>query len=195
MRTSLITFVTVVGIAFTASAAQAQTSTTKKPGFELIVPGGQAGQVGDGEKTVKRGNLNAIQASYGLRPDLVLTATTSWTRTRPIGLGDEAKLHLFTYDLGAEWRMPRSASEGRLNIKPFAGVGVGARTLNYRHIDVATATDAAAYVSAGAEIRVAWVRLRLEARDYVVAPSFARLSFSKERHDVAVLAGVRLVLR
>ncbi len=34
----------------------------------------------------------AVQLSYGLRPDLVLTSTVGWARATPLGLGPEAKL-------------------------------------------------------------------------------------------------------
>lgn len=196
MRHSLVTSVTAIAIVIVGVAsAHAQTRTPKKPGFEFVMPGGATMPVGDQEKDVKRGMVTAAQASYGLRSNLVLTGTFAWTRTRPIGLGAEAKLNLFTYDLGAEFRMPRHSGDRRLSVKPFAGFGVGARSSNYRHVDVATSHQLAAYVSAGGEVRLGRVGFRLEVRDYVIGPNLTRFSGAAQRNDVAVLAGLRLVRR
>ncbi len=196
MRHSLVTTVTALAIIiFGAASAHAQTPTPKKPGFEFVMPGGATMPVGDQEKNMKRGMVTAAQASYGLRSNLVLTGTFAWTRTRPIGLGAEAKLNLFTYDMGAEFRMPRQVSARRINARPFAGFGVGARSSNYRHVEVATTHQLAAYVGAGGEVSLGRVAFRLEVRDYVIGPNLTRLSGAAQRNDVAVLAGLRLVRR
>ena len=199
MRHSLVTSVTALAIIIVgATSAQAQTpapTPKKKPGFEFVMPGGATMPVGDQEKNVKRGMVTSAQASYGLRSNLVLTGTFAWTRTRPIGMGAEAKLNLFTYDMGAEFRMPRQVSARRINVRPFAGFGVGARSSNYRHVDVATTHQLAAYVGAGGEVSLGRVGFRLEVRDYVIGPNLTRLSGAAQRNDVSVLAGLRLVLR
>ncbi len=100
-------------------------------------------------------------------------------------MGGEAKLDRFSYDIGGECRLPRMRTDAPVNVKPFIGIGAGARTSNFRNVDAATTTHAAAYASAGAEVGLGRVRLRLEARDYV----------TKRGSDVAILAGLRLVLR
>jgi len=46
-----------------------------------------------------------MQLSYGLRPNLVLTGTVGWARTRPVGIGNDARLDMFTYDAGVEYRL------------------------------------------------------------------------------------------
>lgn len=124
---------------------------------------------------------------------MVLTSTVGWGRTRPLGRSD-AKLDMFTYDVGTEFRLPRRTGDGRFNVKPFTGVGVGARSYNYRNVDVATTHDLAAYVSAGGEIALAKVRLRLEVRDYMTWTNPAG-SGGARRNDVAFLAGLRLGVR
>jgi hypothetical protein len=195
MRRLIPTLITATAITLTVAAAAHAQPTLKKPGFEFVVPTGSVVPTGAQSDSIKRGNLTALQASYGIRPDLVLTSTFGWARTRSIGSAGDARLDMFTYDIGAEYRLARRSTDKRVNLKPFAGAGAGARTYNYRHVDTATTHDIAAYVSAGAEIGVARVRLRLEARDYITASGLAHSGDAKRKNDVAFLAGLRLALR
>lgn len=192
-------FVTVVlalaTLLTTVRPAHAQSSVATKPGFELLVPSGTVVPTGAQEDDVKRAKLTAVQLSYGLRPDLVLTSTVGWARTTPLGLGPEAKLDLFTYDAGVEYRLPRRSPDRRINFKPFAGVGIGARTHSYRHVDVATTHNLATYASVGGELGLSRVRVRLEVRDYLTWVTPLGASDPTRRNDVAVLAGLRLALR
>ena len=179
----------------TVGLAHAQSSVATTPGFELLVPSGTVVPTGAQDGDVKRGNLTAVQLSYGLRPDLVLTSTVGWARTTPRGLGPEAKLDLFTYDAGVEYRLPRRSGDHRVNFKPFTGVGVGARTHSYRRVDVATTHHLATYASVGGEVGLPRVRVRLEVRDYLTWVIPLGASGTTRRNDIAVLAGLRLALR
>jgi len=179
----------------TAGLAHAQSSIATKPGFELLVPSGTVVPTGAQGDDLKRANVTALQISYGLRPDLVLTSTVGWARTTPLGLGPEAKLDLLTYDAGVEYRMPRRRADRRINFKPFTGGGIGARTHSYRHVDVATTHNLATYASVGGELGLSRVRIRLEVRDYLTWVTRFGTSGSTRRNDVAVLAGLRIALR
>jgi hypothetical protein len=179
----------------TSGLAHGQSSVATKPGFELLVPSGTVASTGAQEDNVRRASLTAVQLSYGLRPELVLTSTIGWARTAAIGLGPEAKLDQFTYDAGVEYRLPRRSADRRINLKPFTGVGVGARSRSYRHVDIATTHNLTTYASVGGELGLSRVRVRLEVRDYLtwVAPfGTARTTRS---NDVALLAGLRIALR
>ncbi len=178
-----------------SSVAQAQSSAPEKPGFEVVMPTGTINPTGPQGDEIKRASLTAVQLSYGLRPDLVLASTLGWARTRPLGLGTDARLDMFSYDVGAEFRIPRRVGDGRFNFKPFTGVGVGARSYNYRHIDAATTHNLAAYASAGGEVALAKVRVRLEVRDYMTWMNPAGALDSVRRNDVAFMAGLRLGVR
>lgn len=189
---ALVAFSVVVGL---AAPAHAQTSVATRPGLEVIVPSGTVVPTGAQDQDVKRGNLTAVQLSYGLRPNLVLTSTLGWARTRPVGRGNDARLDLFTYDAGAEYRLARRPTDGRFSVKPFTGMGIGARTYNYRKVDLATTHHLAAYASAGGEIGNSRLRVRLEVRDYLIRLNQPTSSATSTRNDVAVLAGLRLGLR
>ncbi len=185
----------LAGLLTTSGAAHAQSSITKSPGFELIVPSGTVVPTGAQEDDMKRSSLTAVQVSYGLRPDLVLTSTSGWARTSTLGQGRQGKLDLFTYDGGVEYRLPRRTADRRINFKPFAGAGIGARTHNYRDAATATTHNLATYASAGGELGVARVRVRVEVRDYLTWVTPLGSADSARRNDVAVLAGLRLALR
>lgn len=193
-RPSIVVTLAFAVVLTASRPALAQTPTGTRPGLELIVPSGTVMPTGTQQDEMKRGGMTAIQASYGLRPDLVLTSTFGWARMTPRGLGPEARLHLFTYDAGVEYRLPRRSSDRRFTVKPFAGAGAGARTHRYRHVDVDTTHHLAAYVSAGAELGLSRVRLRMEARNYRTWRESARAAASSG-NDVAVLIGVRVALR
>lgn len=183
-----------VSAALAAGPALAQSASPRTPGFEIVAPAGSMGAAtGDGPAT--RGALTAVQLSYGLRPDLVVTGTVGWARMRPVALGDDARLHMVTYDIGAECRRPRRVSDGLVTFKPFTGAGLGARTYHYRHADVDTTNHLAVYVSAGGELGVGRVGLRLEVRDYLTGASLTNPSATTRVNDVAVMAGLRLGLR
>ena len=80
--------------------------------------------------------------------------------------------------------------------RPFAGVGAGARSYNYRSLDVGATHNPAAYGSVGGVVGVGRVRLRVEARDYVTG--FKPLNGEGNtawRNDVALMFGFRLGAR
>jgi hypothetical protein len=185
----------LAGLMTTAGLVHAQSSGATRPGFELLVPSGTVVPTGEQAGDVKRANLTAVQLSFGLRPDLVLTSTAGWARTTPLNLATRAKLDLFTYDAGVEYRLPRRTGDRRINFKPFTGVGVGARTHSYRHVDVPTRHNLTTYASVGGELALSRVRVRLEVRDYLTWVTPLGASSATRRNDVAVLAGVRLALR
>ena len=196
----LKSFVTFIGastiLLASAGRLSAQPTEPTTPRFELIMPSGTMVPTGSQESEIRRATLTAVQVSYGLRPDLVVTGMLGWARTNHLGRSGDNRLDLFTYDVGAECRLPRRASDGRFSVKPFTGAGVGARTFNYRQADADTTHHLAAYVSAGGEVGVARrVRVRLELRNYMTWVDADATQGSARRNDLAVMAGLRLGLR
>jgi hypothetical protein len=145
---------------------------------------------------IKRANIFVAQLAYVVRPDLAVTATLGWAPSRDIHSSGEPRLDVFTYDLGAELRTPRWKAGRALTFSPFAGGGVGARSYNYRHLDVDATHNVAAYLSAGLEFGIHRVLLRLEVRDYVTG--FKPLNgggIADTRNDVVVMTGLRFARR
>ena len=172
---------------------EAHTAGEQKPRWEFDLPTGPVVPTGAQRGAIKRGNLTAAQLSYVVRPDLAITATVGWARSRDIHSIGKSKLDVFTYDLGAEIRVPRWLAAHALTFSPFGGFGAGGRSYNYRHLDVDATHNVAAYISAGAEFGIWRVRLRLEVRDYVTG--FKPLGgggTADARNDVVVMTGLRL---
>jgi hypothetical protein len=133
---------------------------------------------------------------YVARPALAITSTVGWARSRDIATAGDPKLDVFTYDVGAEVRAPRWITGKTLTFSPFAGAGAGGRSYNYRKLDVDATHNLSAYGSAGGELGIRRVRVRLEARDYVSGfKPLAGAGAARTGNDVVVMVGLRFVSR
>jgi len=103
----------------------APTPATTTPGFELLIPSGRVVPTGSLEKEVDRGRMTAVQLSYGLRPDLVVTSTVGWTRTTPRQLGPDASLHRDFLTWGRPFGAARST--GLNDVAVLAGLRLALR--------------------------------------------------------------------
>jgi hypothetical protein len=191
-RLALIALGALGILAASQQRAQAQTAPEQQARWGFLVTSGQVVPTGAQRDVVKRGNVTAAQLSYAVRPALALTATFGWARSRDVASVDEPKLDIFMYDLGTELRAPQ-LGEGVVTFQPFAGVGAGARSYNYRSLAVDATHNVAGYGSAGGELGVGPVGLRVEVRDYVTR--FRPLDGAgavNTRNDLVVMAGLRI---
>jgi len=186
-------------IAASSLSAQITDSTavpTKQARWELIVPSGAMIPTGVQRDAVKRGNMNAVQLTYVAQPALAIVSTFGWARSKDVATAGAPKLDVFTYDIGGELRAPRWIASDAMSFSPFAGLGAGGRSYNYRKLDVDATHNLAAYASAGAELGMHRLRLRVEARDYVAGfKPLAGAGTSRTGNDVVVMVGLRLVSR
>jgi hypothetical protein len=178
-------------------AAQA-TEVTKQPGsrLELLIPSGTLIPTGAQRDAIKRGNMTALQVNYVTNEVFAITSTVGWARSRDLTTANEAKLDLFTYDVGAEARAPGMFLGKAVTFTPFVGAGAGGRSYNYRDLAIDATHNVAGYGSVGGELGVKRVKVRLEARDYVAG--FKPLSGSgagRTGNDVVVMVGLRFVRR
>lgn len=196
LRTALAIVTGFSLFAASAATADAQTLPEQKPQWQFLVSTGSVHPTGVQREALTRGKLTAAQLTYVVRPALAFNATIGWARSRDIAFVQDAKLDVFTYDLGAEVRANRWIANENMSFSPFAGVGAGARSYNYRSLDVDATHNAAAYGSAGAELGYRRVRLRVEARDYVTGfKPLDGAGSSDARNDVVVMVGLRFVRR
>lgn len=195
--TQLTASIVAAGILIaTAPAARAQTATTPKNTFEVLTSSGALIPTGTERSAIKDAPLSTIQASYVIRSRFAVTALFGWARSRDLATVNTPKLDVFTYDVGAEARAPRMNASESVSFTPFAGVGAGARSYNYRKLDVDATHNLAGYASAGGDLGMGRVHLRLELRDYVAG--FKPLNgpgASATRNDVVALIGLRFVTR
>ena len=179
--------------ALAATDAKAQgIASSPGLGFEVRPYAGAYIPTGDQRDLLKDAVLVGAQASYRILPQLAVTGTLGWAPSKDrIADGDQT-LDLYQYDLGAEVRAPSwfASSAGAWDFTPFAGIGVGGRTYDYRDLDVDSKTNVAGYGARGAEHGFGRTGVRFEARDYV--SQFEPLSGgdTKTRNDVTLAAGL-----
>jgi hypothetical protein len=183
-------------LAMTAGPVAAQSASTARPHLEVLVTSGRLMPTGNRDEVIQSAGMTALQLSWVARPTLAITATGGWARSRDIGTIDQPRLDVFGYDLGVELRSARPIGRGTVTFRPFAGLGAGGRSYNYRHLDVDATHQLAAYGSAGGEVGVSRVHLRLELRDYL--SGFSPLQGNgvrTTRNDLVILVGLRFVKR
>jgi hypothetical protein len=177
-----------------AAAASAQSARVYETrGFELRPYAGAYIPTGDQRDLLKDAVLVGAQASYRLIPQLALTGTFGWAPSKDRITAGNQTLDLFQYDLGLEGRAPAwwASSSGGVTFTPFAGLGVGGRTYDYRDFDASSKTNVAGFGALGGELGFGRAGARLEARDYV--SRFEALtgdSDAKTRNDVTLALGL-----
>ena len=178
------------------SAALAQTAPSARNTFEVLTSSGALIPTGTERSAIKDAPLSTIQASYVMHSRFAVTAMFGWARSRDLATANTPKLDVFTYDIGAEARAPQMNASESVSFTPFAGIGAGARSYNYRKLDVDATHNLAGYASAGGELGMGRVHLRLEMRDYVAGfKPLNGLGTSATRNDVVALIGVRFATR
>ena len=178
-----------------ATDANAQ-SVASSPGlgFEVRPYAGAYIPTGDQRDLLKDAVIVGAQASYRVLPQLAVTGTFGWSPSKDRITDGDQTLDLYQYDLGAEARAPSwfASSTGAWDLTPFAGLGVGGRTYDYRDLDVDSKTNVAGYGALGGEFGFGRTGLRLEARDYVSQFKPLTGGDSKTRNDVTLAAGLTL---
>jgi hypothetical protein len=186
----------VAASSLSAQTAESAAAPAQQPRWELVVPSGAMIPTGAQRDAIKRGNMNAVQITYVAQRSLAIVSTFGWARSKDVATAGNPKLDVFTYDVGGELRAPRWIANETMSLSPFAGLGAGGRSYNYRKLDVDATNNLAAYASAGAEVGMHRLRLRLEARDYVAGfKPLAGAGTSRTGNDVVVMVGLRIVSR
>jgi hypothetical protein len=173
--------------AFTA-AANAQTPTIK---FEVRPIVGAYIPTGDQRDILKDAVLVGAQASWHVIPALSFTGTFAWSPSKDrITAGDQT-LDIYQYDVGAELRGASWYQTPAWDFTPFAGLGLGGRTYDYRDLDAGSTTDFDGYGSLGGDFGIGAFGVRIEGRDYV--SQFKPLTGtgdSKTRNDISLFVGL-----
>ena len=169
----------------------AQTPSQGKT-LEFRIASGGLVATGDQRNSLKNAQATAAQLSWVLRPSLAITGTFGWARSRDVATIGSPKLDVFSSDLGLEARPLAWGNGSAVSFSPFVGVGAGARSYNYRKLDVDATHNVAGYASVGGELGIRRVGVRLEVRDY--ATGFKPLVGTGEselRNDVVMMVGLR----
>ena len=160
-------------------------------GFELRPFVGAYVPTGEQRDLLRDAVLVGAQASWRVRPALALTGTFGWAPSKDRLTPGDQTLDVYQYDVGAELRGASWLAGGGWDFSPFVGLGAGARTYDYRDLDVDARTNFAGYGAVGGDVGVGAVALRLELRNYV--SRFKPLTGGGDaatRNDLGVAAGL-----
>ena len=175
-----------------SATASAQTPAPQPTAWEFRVTGGGLVPTGAQRNSLKDAQATAAQLSWVVRPSLAVTGTFAWARSRDVASVGTPKLDVFTSDLGVEARGGQWFADRAMTFSPFVGIGAGARSYNYRKLDVDATNNLAGYGAIGGELGIKRVGLRLEVRDYVTGfKPLVGAGKSDARNDVVIMAGLR----
>jgi hypothetical protein len=171
------------------AAAQAPASPAKR--WELRFTSGALVPTGNQRNVLKDAQISAAQLSFVMLPSVAITGTFGWARSRDLSSIDAPKLDVFTSDLGIEARGVERFADRRVSFRPFAGLGAGARSYNYRSLDVDAAHNVAGYGTVGGDLGIGRVGVRLAARNYVTGfKPLTGAGKSDQRNDVVLMAAL-----
>jgi len=159
--------------------------------FELRPYVGAYVPTGDQRDLLKDAVLVGAQASWRLIPEFAITGSVGWSPSKDRITSGNQTLDVYQYDIGGEARFAGEPASAAWNFTPFAGLGIGGRTYDYRDLDVESKTNVAGYGALGGELGVGRLGLRVEARDYV--SRFKPLvggGETKTRNDVTIVTGL-----
>lgn len=190
MRRTLVLLAAV--LALQATPVQAQFTPEVRPFAGAYIP------TGDQADVLKSSFLVGIQAAVEVNEALHLLGTFGYATPRPDRPTIGNDVHLYQYDVGAElFRIIPFSSNDHWTFRPFAGMGLGARTHDFKDRgDTDAQTYFSGYGALGVEIQNRRVALRIEARDYVTR--FRGLLGNEAavaRNDVMLGAGVAFHVR
>jgi hypothetical protein len=150
---------------------------------------------GPSREFLKNALLAGGQVSVRILPQLAATGTFAWSPNNDRSFLGAPTLDVYQYDLGLEARGAGWFEGDGWHFTPFAGLGVGGRTYNYRNLDFRSTTDVDGYGAVGGELGYGRIGLRVEGRDYI--SQFHPLNGigpTANHNDVALGAGVTVRL-
>lgn len=157
MRTTTLVIASLL-LGTTGLPAQARRTTPElRPFLGVSIPtGAQRNLFGEAP-------LLGLGGALQLRPNLHLVGTFAWVPGQNEYPVADDNVSIFQYDVGVELSVERAM--GSWLVRPFVGLGGGARTYAYQSALLADKTCAAGYGALGSEFLLGAAALRLEARD------------------------------
>lgn len=183
---------TLALLASFTSVASAQDAASRGSTWELRIPSGSFIATGAQGDQLKNAHLTALQVSWLVRPQLAVTGTFAWARSRDLASNGAPKLDVFTSDLGVEARSRKWSAASRVTVSTFGGIGAGIRSYDYVKLDAGARNNLAGYASAGGEVGMGRAALRIEARNYTAGfKPLVGAGKSDTRNDTVIMAALR----
>lgn len=182
----------VAGFVF-ALRAKAQTSNARA--FALRPTVGALIGTGDMHDALKSAVVIGGQASFAVQSNFALIGSFAYSPSQDKLSIAQPKLDIYQYDLGIEGRLDDLSAGMSVATRPFAVIGGGGRTYNYRNLAGTSAqTNPLGYGAIGLDLAQANgpIGIRLEARDNLTGFKGFRgeLPDRKARNDVQLSAGL-----
>jgi hypothetical protein len=170
-------------------STQGAQSVTPPQRFEVRPFVGAYLPTGDQHDVLDAGVLAGAQGAVRLTNYASLVGTVSYASSADKRLPTADGVDLWQYDLGVEGHLTRSFANG-YTLRPFAGVGAGGRSYDYRDRTADVQNRLAGYGALGLGVLRGRVGARVEARDYVSSFKGLRgeLPDAKARNDVSLAA-------
>lgn len=189
MRRSLVV---AAALLVTATALQGE-----PPGLrpEIRPFGGVNIATGDQREFFKDAPVFGVQTAVQIMPFLHVLGTFGWAPVQNKYAVANADANILQYDAGVELGFVQALGND-WQMKPFVGIGGGARTYLYQDTGLNDKTCTAGYAAAGTEFQLNKVALRLEARDnlYCYRSPIPGIE-SKTRNDVGLALGIAYHIR
>ena len=180
--------IAAAGLLIAMSAAQAQES--KPVRLEVRPFAGRYLPTGTQGGEFKQAPTFGVQGALELSSNIHVLASVGWTdgetKNETLALRGTQMLQS---DLGIEANGVREIGTQYL-LRPFAGIGAGARSYRYKEPGVANSTTPAGYLTLGSELQRSAVALRLELRGYVSRFNVPLNDETQFRNDMAFMFGL-----
>src|SRR4051812_2118808 len=120
-RIARIALAIAIGAAVAATQAHAQDadSPARTTHWEFRLTSGKLVPTGAQRDVLeKQSGVSAAQLTYVMHPNVAVTGTFGWARSRDIATSGDPKLDLFTYDVGTELRANTFALTKSSTLRP-----------------------------------------------------------------------------
>ncbi len=134
-----------------------------------------------------------VQGHYLLAPHFRLALTGAWANSHHKFPAVNDRVDIWQYDAGLEFVGCGQCIEDWY-LRPFLGLGAGARTYSYHATAYDSHTCLAGYGVAGAELQGPGLSVRLEGRDDLSCTRSPLTGDTHTRNDVRIAIGVALRL-
>ena len=178
-----------------SAAATALPAQTWSPALELRPFAGASIPTGTQRDFFKDAALFGLSGAIEMKPTFHVLGSFSWTDGKNKYNVSNLNVDIFSYDAGFELGAIQALTAG-WEMKPFFGLGAGARSYRFSSDQLSNKTCALGYGALGSEFQISNLALRLEARENVFcyrSPVIGEKS--KTRTDLGLSFGIAYHVR
>ncbi len=183
----------IIGALSLGAVAVPAQNTVTKPEIRPFV--GASIPTGRQRDLFKNAAMYGVQAALEVKPTMHVLGSFAYVPGQNKYSVAQDNVNIFQYDAGLEFDMVRALGAG-WELKPFVGLGAGARTYQFQSKDLNNKTCAAGYGAVGTEFQFSPIALRLEARGNLFCYRSPMVGVKAQtRNDVGLAFGLAYHLR